>query len=77
MSSRIYQKSFVTRTATTPKQSRKPTEAQTAHVRVKVSSEMAGKLRKVAEVSGLSQETLAAEAIRRGIGVLTAFSNNQ
>jgi predicted transcriptional regulator len=44
---------------------------------VKVSSEMAGKLRKVAEVSGLSQETLAAEAIRRGIGVLTAFSNNQ
>jgi hypothetical protein len=37
---------------------------------------MAGKLRKVAEVSGLSQETLAAEAIRRGMEALQHLSTN-
>jgi len=43
---------------------------------VPLSKEAAETLQKVSEATRLPQEILAAEAIRRGIGALNAFSAN-
>jgi len=79
MSGNCYQTLIVQRTVSTCDQAsgtRVGTKGKPSPVHVPLSKEAAETLEKVSAATRLPQEILAAEAIRRGIGALTAFSTN-
>jgi len=79
MSGRCYQTLIVQRSVSTRERTsgtRRGSKGNPSPVHVPLSKEAAETLQKVSEATRLPQEILAAEAIRRGIEALTAFSTN-
>ena len=79
MSGRCYQTLIVQRSVSTRERTsgvRSGSKRKSSPVLVPLSKEAAETLQRVSEATRLPQEILAAEAIRRGIEALTAFSTN-